>query len=46
MAGSDILIAVIGVTGAGKTSFISRATGRTDLEIGHGVDSCKCTFPS
>ena len=39
--GSEVLIAVIGVTGAGKTTFISRATGRNDLEIGHGIDSCK-----
>lgn len=37
----EVFIAVIGVTGAGKTTFISRATGRTDLEIGHSIDSCK-----
>lgn len=37
---SDILIAVLGVTGAGKTTFISKSTGRTDLVIGHGVESC------
>ncbi len=37
----DILIAVIGVTGAGKTTFISKATGRTDLAIGKGLRSCK-----
>lgn len=36
----DILIAVLGVTGAGKTTFISKATGRTDLAIGHGLTSC------
>ncbi|RDL31499.1 p-loop containing nucleoside triphosphate hydrolase protein [Venustampulla echinocandica] len=35
-----ILIAVLGVTGAGKTTFISKATGRTDLKIGHGLSSC------
>lgn len=40
MARTETLIAVIGVTGAGKTTFVSRATGRTDLEIGHGIDSC------
>ncbi|KAL5357064.1 P-loop containing nucleoside triphosphate hydrolase protein [Aspergillus floccosus] len=33
-------IAVIGVTGAGKTTFISKATGRTNLAIGHSLDSC------
>ncbi|KAF5664603.1 P-loop containing protein [Fusarium circinatum] len=37
---SDINIAVIGVTGAGKTTFVSKAANRTDLEIGHGIDSC------
>ncbi|KAH8645555.1 P-loop containing nucleoside triphosphate hydrolase protein [Ilyonectria robusta] len=36
----QILIAVIGVTGAGKTTFISKASGRNDLEIGHDIDSC------
>jgi len=41
MARADTLIAVIGVTGAGKTTFVSRATGRKDLGIGHGIDSCK-----
>ncbi|KAG7285035.1 hypothetical protein NEMBOFW57_009653 [Staphylotrichum longicolle] len=40
MARTETLIAVIGVTGAGKTTFVSRATGRTDLAIGHGIDSC------
>lgn len=39
----EIFIGVIGVTGGGKTTFISRATGRTDLEIGYGIDSCKST---
>ncbi|KAL3584904.1 hypothetical protein FPOAC2_14685 [Fusarium poae] len=37
---SNINIAVIGVTGAGKTTFVSKAANRTDLEIGHGIDSC------
>lgn len=37
----EILIAVLGVTGAGKTTFISKATGRTDLKIGHGLQSCR-----
>ncbi|KAF9636453.1 hypothetical protein BFW01_g7349 [Lasiodiplodia theobromae] len=34
------LIAVLGITGAGKTTFISRATGRNDLEVGHSLESC------
>ncbi|KAK3984005.1 P-loop containing nucleoside triphosphate hydrolase protein [Cladorrhinum sp. PSN332] len=32
-------IAVIGPTGAGKTTFVSRVTGNTDLIINDGVDS-------
>lgn len=36
----EVLIAIIGATGAGKTTFISKATGRDDLPIGHGIDSC------
>ncbi|KAK5658016.1 hypothetical protein OQA88_2570 [Cercophora sp. LCS_1] len=40
MAPSEVLIAVIGVTGAGKTTFVSQATGRKDLAVGHGIDSC------
>lgn len=34
----DIIIAVMGMTGAGKTSFISRCVGR-DVGIGHGLSS-------
>lgn len=43
---SNILIALIGDTGAGKTTFISQATGRQDLPIGRGIDSCKSHIPS
>ncbi|KAJ9136693.1 hypothetical protein NKR23_g9612 [Pleurostoma richardsiae] len=35
-----ILIAVIGVTGAGKSTFINRATGRSDLKVSDGPSSC------
>ncbi|KAK3366190.1 P-loop containing nucleoside triphosphate hydrolase protein [Lasiosphaeria ovina] len=38
--GREILIGLIGLTGAGKTTFASRASGRQDLHIGHGADSC------
>ncbi|KAH8903508.1 hypothetical protein BR93DRAFT_866402, partial [Coniochaeta sp. PMI_546] len=31
---------IIGVTGAGKTTFISKATGNRSLAIGHGLDAC------
>ncbi|RFU75387.1 p-loop containing nucleoside triphosphate hydrolase [Trichoderma arundinaceum] len=36
----DVLIAVMGMTGSGKTTFIANATGRTDLKIGHDLTSC------
>ncbi|KAI0026129.1 P-loop containing nucleoside triphosphate hydrolase protein [Xylariomycetidae sp. FL0641] len=38
--GRDLVIAVMGMTGSGKTTFISKVTGRTDLEIGHSLTSC------
>lgn len=41
MQHSDVLIAVIGVTGAGKTTFVNKATGREDLEIGYSLSSCE-----
>lgn len=40
MHSNPTLIAVMGVTGAGKITFVSKATGRTDLEIGSGLRSC------
>jgi len=44
----EILIALLGVTGAGKTTFASRVSGDTNLQIGHGIHSCKrihCQYP-
>ncbi|KAI0905334.1 P-loop containing nucleoside triphosphate hydrolase protein [Ustulina deusta] len=38
--GQDLLIAVMGMTGSGKTTFISKVTGREDLNIGHSLTSC------
>ncbi|KAI0503403.1 P-loop containing nucleoside triphosphate hydrolase protein [Xylaria bambusicola] len=38
--GQDLLIAVMGMTGSGKTTFISKVTGRPDLKIGHSLTSC------
>ncbi|KAF7974363.1 hypothetical protein HWV62_12322 [Athelia sp. TMB] len=35
----DIIIVVMGPTGAGKSSFISKATGSDDKTIGHGLES-------
>ncbi|KAK6362137.1 hypothetical protein TWF730_005834 [Orbilia blumenaviensis] len=36
----EVLIAVMGMTGAGKTTFISKATGISNLSIGHSLESC------
>jgi hypothetical protein len=36
---NSILIAVMGMTGAGKTTLISEVTG-LDMNIGHGLKSC------
>jgi putative ribosome biogenesis GTPase RsgA len=35
----DVVIALMGVTGAGKSSFISRVTGRDDIKIGYTLTS-------
>ena len=37
----SIFIAVMGMTGAGKTYFIKHVTGLDEMEIGHGLKSCK-----
>jgi len=37
----DVVIAVMGVTGAGKSSFIAKVTGRSDIAVGHSLDSGK-----
>lgn len=36
----DVVIAVMGVTGAGKSTFISLFA--KDAQIGHGLQSCMC----
>jgi len=36
----EVVIALLGVTGAGKSTFVSIASGER-LEIGHGVDPCE-----
>lgn len=37
----EIVIAVMGVTGAGKSYFIRKVTGREDIDVGDGLESCK-----
>ncbi|TFK20794.1 hypothetical protein FA15DRAFT_759119 [Coprinopsis marcescibilis] len=36
----DIFIAVMGPTGAGKSSFINAVTGRAEAVVGHSLESC------
>src|SRR3954449_638696 len=38
---ADIVIAVMGVTGAGKSSFIATVTRRKDIQVGHDLYSGK-----
>ena len=40
-----IVIAVFGMTGTGKSTFISKLTGQ-NVEIGHGLQSCTTHFES
>lgn len=42
---TDVFIAVMGVTGVGKSTLISLCTNR-EVEIGHGLSSCKNRYPS
>lgn len=37
---NDIVVAVMGPTGAGKSTFIDRAVGRPDINAGHDLTSC------
>jgi predicted GTPase len=41
----DIFIAVMGMTGAGKSSFISNVAG-VDLRVGHGLSACRIPVTS
>ncbi|RPB04275.1 P-loop containing nucleoside triphosphate hydrolase protein [Choiromyces venosus 120613-1] len=34
------MIAVMGKTGTGKTSFVNALTGNNDLTVGHGLEAC------
>jgi putative ribosome biogenesis GTPase RsgA len=37
--GSEITVAVMGMTGAGKSSFIKKLTGNEDIVVGDGLES-------
>lgn len=45
--GSDIVVAVMGVTGAGKSTFISKCvTDSATPAIGHDIESCRWLYSS
>lgn len=37
----EVVIAVMGATGVGKSSFVRLVTGNTDIPIGHSLKSGK-----
>jgi hypothetical protein len=39
-----IVLAVLGMTGVGKSTFIKHATGLQHIEVGEGLESCKSTL--
>lgn len=39
------LIAVMGVTGSGKSNFIQLATGSTEAVVGHDLAACTSSLP-
>lgn len=43
---SDVIIAVMGMTGAGKSSFIKEVSGRKDIIIGHKISSGLADIPT
>lgn len=44
--GDVVVIAVMGETGAGKSSFIKLVTGRNDVKVGETLSSGKSPFRS
>lgn len=45
MMEEDIVIAVMGQTGAGKSRFIKSITGREDIVVGEGLESGRLIQP-
>ena len=37
--GPDVVVAIMGTTGSGKSSFIANVTGRNDIPVGHDLNS-------
>ena len=42
----EIVIAVMGVTGAGKSHLIRQVTGLNEIAVGDGLESCILPIPS
>lgn len=42
---ADVIIAIMGVTGVGKSTFIKTITGREDIAVGHGLFSGTLRHP-
>jgi len=38
---NKVMIAVLGVTGAGKSTFVNIATGKDPMKISHGSKPCE-----
>jgi len=36
----EVLIALLGMTGAGKTTFVRAVSGDEELEVGHSIYPC------
>jgi ABC-type lipoprotein export system ATPase subunit len=43
---SFVAIAVMGMTGAGKSTFIQKASGLDSVKVGHDLESCMANPPS
>lgn len=43
---SDVYVAVVGMTGAGKSYFTTQCTGEPPVHIGHGLESCVYRSPT
>jgi predicted GTPase len=37
----DVIVAIMGATGTGKSSFVRLVTGDETIIVGHGLHSCK-----
>lgn len=39
LAKSDAVVAIMGSTGAGKSTFVKRVTGSKQVQVGHSLES-------